>query len=289
MLETTVDKIAELAKSKVELLNASLSRYFVLAMLAGMYVGFGIVLIFAIGAPLNAAHEAGTKALMGASFGVALSLVIFAGSELFTGNNLVMTIGSLSQRVSWFNALRIWIVSWIGNLAGSLLLAVIVIQSGLAAKSPISDFVLQIAASKINASFSELLFRGILCNILVCLAVWLALKLQDDTAKLILIFWCLFAFIGAGFEHSVANMTLLGIGLLLPHPDTISWLGFMHNLIPVTLGNLIGGGLFVGAAYWYVASNIRRPKPTPEDLSAMHQGNGLSTPFPKSSPLANGG
>lgn len=287
MLETVIDKISELSKSKVEMLNASFSRYFLLAMLAGMYVGFGIVLIFAIGAPLNAAHDAGTKALMGASFGVALSLVIFAGSELFTGNNLVMTIGSLSHRVSWLNTLKIWVVSWTGNLVGSLLLAFIVIQSGLAAKAPMSEFVLQMTAAKMNAPFNELLFRGILCNILVCLAVWLALKLQDDTAKLILIFWCLFAFIGAGFEHSVANMTLLGVGLLLPHPDTISWLGFLHNLIPVTLGNIIGGGVFVGASYWYVASAIRRPKPTPEDRSELHTGNGSSTMSHNGNPVAN--
>lgn len=278
MLEETIDKISELAKSKVELLNASFSRYFILAMLAGMYVGFGIMLIFSIAAPLNAEHAAGTKALMGASFAVALSLVIFAGSELFTGNNLVMTIASLNRRVSWFNTLKIWVVSWAGNLAGSLLLAYILLQSGLVEKSPVKDFLLQVSAVKMGTSFNELLFRGILCNILVCLAVWLALKLKDDTAKLILIFWCLFAFIGAGFEHSVANMTLLGVGLLLPHPETISWIGFFHNLIPVTLGNIIGGAVFVGGAYWYVASGVRRPKLTPEGETNGWNGNGLSNP-----------
>jgi len=278
MFEDTIDKISEVAKSKVELLNASLSRYFILAMLAGMYVGFGVMLIFSIAAPLNAEHAVGTKALMGASFAVALSLVIFAGSELFTGNNLVMTIASLNRRVSWFNTLRIWAASWTGNLAGSLLLAYILLQSGLVSKAPVKDFILQVSEAKMGASFNELLFRGILCNILVCLAVWLALKLKDDTAKLILIFWCLFAFIGAGFEHSVANMTLLGVGLLLPHAETISWLGFFHNLIPVTLGNIIGGAVFVGGAYWYVASGVRRPKLAPEGNANDWNGNGLSDP-----------
>lgn len=287
MLEETINKICELGKSKVEMLNASLSRYFILAMLAGMYVGFGIMLIFSIAAPLNAANATGTKALMGASFAVALSLVIFAGSELFTGNNMVMTIASLSRRVSWVNTLKIWVVSWVGNLAGSLLLAYILLQSGLVTKSPVKDFLLQITAAKMNAPFNELLFRGILCNILVCLAVWLALKLKDDTAKLILIFWCLFAFVGAGFEHSVANMTLLGIGLLLPHAETISWLGFAHNLIPVTLGNIIGGAVFVGAAYWYVASGIRRPKSAAVGEANEWTGNGLSNPSASSHQSAN--
>lgn len=287
MLEETIDKISELAKSKVEILNASFSRYFVLAMLAGMYVGFGIMLIFSIAAPLNAEHAAGTKALMGASFAVALSLVIFAGSELFTGNNMVMTIASLNHRVSWLNTLKIWVVSWVGNLAGSLLLAYLLLQSGLVTKSPVKDFILQVTATKMGAPFNELLFRGILCNILVCLAVWLALKLKDDTAKLILIFWCLFAFIGAGFEHSVANMTLLGVGLLLPHAEPISWIGFFHNLIPVTLGNIIGGAVFVGAAYWYIASGIRRPKLAPEGDTNSWTGNVLSDPSASSQQSAN--
>lgn len=288
MLEETIDKISEVAKSKAEILNASPSRYFILAMLAGMYVGFGIMLIFSIGAPLNAEHAAGTKALMGASFAVALSLVIFAGSELFTGNNMVMTIASLSRRISWFNTLKIWVVSWVGNLAGSLLLAYILLQSGLVSKSPVQDFILQVSAAKMGAPFSELFFRGILCNILVCLAVWLALKLKDDTAKLILIFWCLFAFIGAGFEHSVANMTLLGVGLLLPHAETISWIGFFHNLIPVTLGNIIGGAVFVGGAYWYIASGVvRRPKLVPEGETNGWTGNGLSNPSASSQQSAN--
>lgn len=260
MLENVIDKISEVGKSKIELINASMSRYFVLAMLAGIYVGFGIILIFSIGAPLNEAHAVGTKALMGASFAVALSLVIFAGSELFTGNNLVMTIAALEQRVSWLNVLKLWGVCWLGNLVGSLVLAFIILKSGLIDKSPVNDFIVQVSSAKMNASFDELFFRGILCNILVCLSVWLCLKLTDDTAKLILIFWCLFAFIGAGFEHSVANMTLLGMGLMIPHPDTVSFMGFFHNLIPVTLGNIVGGAVFVGAAYWYIASAIRRPK-----------------------------
>ncbi len=287
MLETTIDKISELSKSKIELLQASPLRYFVLAMLAGMYVGFGIILIFSIGAPLSEAHAVGTKALMGASFGVALSLVIFAGSELFTGNNLVMTIGSLNQRISWQHTLKLWGVCWLGNLAGSLLLAYLVLQAGVTNKGPVADFVTQIATSKMNAPVSELFFRGILCNILVCLSVWLALKMQDETAKLIMIFWCLFAFIGSGFEHSVANMTLLGLGLLIPHPDTVTWLGFFHNLIPVTLGNIVGGAVFVGAAYWYIASNIRRPKPQPEDPISFN-GNGSATTLPSPSPATNG-
>lgn len=270
MLEGIVDKFSGAAKSKIDMLNSSFSRYFLLSILAGIYVGFGIMLIFSIGAPLNAAGAAGTKALMGASFAVALSLVIFAGSELFTGNNMIMIIGVLNRTVTWLNTLKIWTVCWLGNLVGALLLAILIVASGLATSAPMNEFVLKISESKMTAPFMELFVRGILCNILVCLSVWLAYKLEDETAKLIMIFWCLFAFIGAGFEHSVANMTLLGMGAMLPGSETVSWLGYFYNLVPVTLGNIVGGAVFVGAPYWYIASK-RTPKATASSAASTEK------------------
>jgi nitrite transporter NirC len=261
-MKTTVTTLSEAARTKAALAAREPLRYLVLSALAGAYVGLGIVLIFAIGAPMAAAGSPGTKALMGASFGVALTLVVFAGSELFTGNNLVMTLGRLGQRVSWGETLRVWGLSYVGNLAGSLLLAAMTVASGIVAKAPMKDFVLQVSAAKMGAPLGELFFRGVLCNVLVCLAVWTAARAKEDVAKLVLIFWCLFAFIGAGFEHSVANMTLLGLGLLVPHdPALVSWAGFVRNLVPVTLGNVVGGALFVGAAYWYATRESPAPAP----------------------------
>lgn len=254
MIKENVIQLANAAKKKSDLLNNSIIRYFILAMMAGIYVGFGIILIFSIGAPLKAAGAPGLKALMGATFAVALTLVIFAGSELFTGNNMIMTIGALSKKVTWVDAIKIWIVSYIGNLAGSLLMAYSLVQTGLVTKEPLSTFILGATAGKMNAPAMELFFRGIFCNMLVCLAIWMATRAKEDTAKLMLIFWCLFAFIGAGFEHSIANMTLLGIGLFIPHdPSLISWAGYANNLIPVTLGNLVGGAVIIGAMYWFVS------------------------------------
>ncbi len=228
-------------------------------MLAGAYVGLGIVLIFAIGAPLQAAGSGATKAVMGASFGVALTLVIFAGSELFTGNNLVMTVGALSRTVTAGTLAQVWAVSFAGNLVGSLLLALATASSGVLGKTPAKEFVLGGRAAKMAAPAAELFFRGVLCNALVCLAVWMGMRTKDETARLVLIFWCLFAFIGAGFEHSVANMTLLGIGLFLPHdPSLVSWAGFARNLTLVTAGNIVGGAVMIGLPYWYVAQGQRR-------------------------------
>src|SRR2546429_8517608 len=111
--------------------------------------------------------------------------------------------------------------------------------SGVLSKAPAKEFVLGVVAAKMAAPAMELFFRGVLCNALVCLAVWMGLRTKDETARLVLIFWCLFAFIGAGFEHSVANMTLLALGLFLPHdPDLVAWTGFGRNLGIGTLGNI---------------------------------------------------
>ncbi|MGZ6143490.1 MAG: formate/nitrite transporter family protein [Myxococcales bacterium] len=259
MEHETIALVASAARAKAGLLERAPRQYLVLSMLAGAYVGLGIVLIFAIGAPLAASGSGAVKAVMGASFGVALTLVIFAGSELFTGNNLVMTVGALSRTATPAMLARVWAMSFAGNLLGSGLLALLTAGSGVLSKAPAKEFVLGVVAAKMSAPLLELFLRAVLCNALVCLAVWMGFRTKDETARLVLIFWCLFAFIGSGFEHSVANMTLLAIGLFLPHdPALVSWLGFARNLGIVTLGNIVGGAAVIGLSYWYVAQGQRR-------------------------------
>lgn len=268
-MKETVATLAAAARTKADLSARRPLSYLVLSALAGIYVGLGILLIFAIGAPMAAASAPGTRALMGASFGVALTLVLFAGSELFTGNHLVMTLGRLSGTASSGATLRVWGLSFAGNLAGAVLLAAATVASGLASAAPTKAFILQVSAAKMAAPAAELFFRGVLCNLLVCLAVWTAARAKEEIAKLVLIFWCLFAFIGAGFEHSVANMTLLAVALLVPHdPATVSWAGFAHNLVPVTLGNLVGGALLVAAPYWLVTREAPERAVVPEPDAA---------------------
>ena len=281
-MDATVEKIALGAEAKAASVRRSPLGYLILSALAGIYVGFGIVLIFAIGAPLSAAGSPLTKAVMGASFGVALSLVIFAGSELFTGNNLFMTVGVLTGRSRPLDLALLWLLCFAGNLAGSLALAWLVAQSGVMSADPQLSFVLKTASTKMELPFWQLLVRGILCNWLVCLGVWCAQRAQSETARLVMIFWCLFAFIGAGFEHSVANMTLLGIGLFLPHPEAVSWGGFVANLVPVTLGNVIGGAAFVGGSYW-LASPVRRFAPAPATETSPPVATAPTAPTPSAS------
>jgi nitrite transporter NirC len=256
MYRQDVTKIAELSKSKAACLDRTPGGYLILSALAGVYLAFGITLIFSVGAPFSAEGAAGVKLVMGASFGIALSLVVFAGSELFTGNNMVCAIGALDGAISWSTLGRLWLFSLAGNLVGSVALAWLVVESGVLSHAPQSDLLMKVAATKMTLSGGELLARGILCNWLVCLAVWTAGRTTSDSAKLVLIFWCLLAFVGSGFEHSIANQSLLSMALFLPHPGSVTWVGFAWNQGWVILGNIIGGSVFVGGLYWF-ASQVR--------------------------------
>jgi nitrite transporter NirC len=248
-----INKVAAASQKKVEFLKGSKTKYLLASAMAGMFVGFGIILIFTIGGLLSAANSPATRIVMGASFGIALSLVLMAGSELFTGNNMIMTIGALEKKVSWMDALKIWFYSFIGNFAGSILIAWLFSKAGLSDGNAVGGFILKTAGAKMTAPFAQLFVRGILCNILVCLAIWCFFKLKEETAKLVMVFWCLFAFITSGFEHSIANMTLLSIALFIPHQAPVTLGGLAYNLTASTLGNFVGGAIFMGAAYWYIS------------------------------------
>lgn len=252
-----IEKICDSAKLKLGLLNKSRGRYLTSSALAGAFVGLGIILIYSIGGLLSDANSPSTKIVMGLCFGIALSLVLMAGADLFTGNNLIFTISTLEKKTTWKDTLRIWVYSYVGNFIGSIVLAVIYVYSGLA-KGVDATFIEKVAATKMSTPFIELFFRGLLCNILVCLAVWCYIKLKEETAKILMIFWCLFAFITSGYEHSIANMTLLSIALLIPHTAAVTIGGLFNNLIPVTLGNIVGGSVFLGMTYWYVLKEIQK-------------------------------
>lgn len=252
MFNEEFNKVASAAKAKYELLKNNKLGYFVSAMLAGLFVGMAIMLIFTIGGLLNSADSPATKIVMGIAFGGALSLVVFAGSELFTGNNFVMAVGSLNKTVSWIETAKVWTVSFIGNLVGSIMAGYMYYLTGLA-KGPVGEFIANTSATKMSLPAAELFFRGVFCNILVCLAVWCTFRCKDDISKLVMIFWCLFIFITAGFEHSIANMTLLTIGLAAPGTAAVSVSGYIYNIAIVTLGNMVGGILFVALPYYLIS------------------------------------
>jgi nitrite transporter NirC len=260
MYSETIAALADQAAVKMQAQRQSLPAHFLRSMLAGMYVGAAIVLIFTIGGLLSRESPGVVRLAMGVCFGGALTIVIFAGSELFTGSNLVLTLGVFTKKTTVGDLASNWIVTWFGNLAGSVLLAWMVIRSGLMDAdtfAPVNAFVLKITETKMNLPSEQLFWRAVLANWLVCLGVWMAARVKSESARILLIWWCMFTFITSGFEHSIANMCGLMLGLLLPHGENITWLGYAYNLGLATLGNVIGGAFFVGCMYWLGSSRAR--------------------------------
>lgn len=255
MYADSIEQFAALAAKKAAYLKNTPAAFFTGAMMAGAYVGIGIILIMTVG---NAVDPAFAKVAMGLSFGIALTLVVFAGSELFTGYTMYMTLGRLKGRTSLGDLIGTWSSSWLGNLAGALLLVFLfALGGGGGFLGDDQALIHKVASYKMNSPALKLVARAILCNWLVCLALWTASRTQNDSAKILLIFWCLFAFITSGFEHSVANMTVLSLSLVGNHPESVTLAGAAHNLLWVTLGNIVGGAFFMAGAYWK-ASGTRR-------------------------------
>jgi len=247
MYNDTIDQFAETAAKKVKALGDSPLGFLIGSMMAGAYIGLGIIAILSVGQGLDPSIR---PLVMGLTFALALTLVVFAGAELFTGHTMLMTFGLVRGKVGTGGLVADWVMTWVGNLLGAMVLATIFwIGGGGAILKQGADLIYATADAKMHAAPLALVAKGILCNWLVCLAIWMAARTSNDMAKLVILFWCLFAFVASGFEHSVANMTVFAIALLGNHPDTISIGGAFYNLGWVTLGNIIAGVIFVGFGY----------------------------------------
>lgn len=256
------ENVVEIGKKKTAL------RFWpmiILGMLAGVYIGFGAQLCTMVTHDLADYMGLGFAKFMGGSvFTVGLMLVVIGGAELFTGNCLIMT-GVLSKAVSMKNMLKNWFWVYIANFLGAILLVVIMYYSDLwkVGSLGVGVAALKTAVGKASLTFSEAFFRGIGCNWLVCLAVWLAIAGKDSISKIFGIYFPIMAFVASGFEHSVANMYFIPIGLFLKgNADVVAAAGInvgnftwgtflVNNLVPVTLGNIVGGAFFVGTIYYW--------------------------------------
>lgn len=237
-----------------------------LAVLAGAFIGLGGIYFTFATAQITISYPF-TQIIGGLAFSTGLILVVVAGSELFTGNNLmVMTL--VGRRIALTRLVRNWSVVYVGNFAGSILVSGILYMTYVWQNNNYEFAVraIAIAAKKTNLGFSDAFFLGILCNILVCLAIWLSTGGRSITGKVLGIIFPISAFVALGFEHSVANMYFMSFALMLMgEPGILNALqqaglsadvsninigGFMNNLLPVTLGNIIGGSLFIGMSYW---------------------------------------
>ena len=262
---------ASAAKAKLSFLSL-----FMLSILAGSFIALGAefctLVIFDSSLSIGL-----TKLLGGIAFSLGLILVVVAGAELFTGNNLVI-MGFASGVVTYKQLLKNWSVSYLGNFLGSLVVVFLMFFTNL---WKMKDYMLGakavlIAADKVNLTFLEAFSRGILCNALVCLAIWLCFSARTVVGKIAAIIFPITAFVASGFEHSIANMYFIPIGILLKQNESVAnailkiapdaalerlnVLGFLGNLLPVTIGNIIGGAVMVGLVYWLIIALPERFK-----------------------------
>ena len=245
-----VDTIG-VAKTRLPLLSMLM-----LSVLAGVFIGLG-ALYFVLVKSDPSLGFAAKQILGGVVFALGLILVVVAGAELFTGNNL-LAMAWADGKISTRDLLRNWAIVCVGNFLGAVGLALLVVFSRHPEMNDgaVAQEYLRIASAKVAMPFWTAFFRGVLCNVLVCVAVWMALAGRSVIDKAVAIVFPISAFVAAGFEHSVANMYLIPIAMLLQTfehismtANTITWIGFFHNLVPVILGNIVGGSVLVGLVY----------------------------------------
>jgi len=240
-------RMAELAeKAGVAKATMPIAELSVLGILAGVFIAFG-GLFFLVAISGSELGYGPTKMLGGLAFSLGLILVVIAGAELFTGNNLIVMAWAHGH-ISLAGLLRNWLIVYVANLVGSLLMVVAVLWSGVVAGT-VAETAAGAAQAKVALSFDQAFVRGILCNTLVCLAIWLSYAARRVTGKVLAIIFPITAFVALGFEHSVANMFLIPLGLWIAGDSVL--MPTVANLIPVTLGNIIGGAGFVAGTYWF--------------------------------------
>lgn len=239
MLKGFVQAAEDYCAAAQKRVRQSAGRLLLLGVLAGAFIAFA-----GVAASLGGALAG--KLASAAIFPIGLTMVLLAGSELFTGNCLFL-MPLLRRDVTAAQVLRNWLLVYLGNLAGSVLVAFFVARAGTL--SGITEAVVATAAAKAGLPFGTAFLRGVLCNFLVCLAVWMAFCAGSAGGKIASLFGPIFVFVLCGFEHSVANMYYIPAGIFLSANAEVTFAGLAQNLVPVTLGNLVGGCLLGGILY----------------------------------------
>ena len=263
-------------------------RMLALAVLAGAFIALGAVFMTTVTAGASGVLSYGIARLVGGvAFCLGLILVVVAGAELFTGNNLIVMAWA-SRKVTTGKLLRNWIIVYVGNFIGAILTAYGMYLSGQYAfgQGAVGLQALTIANAKVGLTFTQAIVLGVFCNALVCLAVWLCMSARTTTDRILSILFPISAFVAAGFEHSIANMYFIPLALFVkdgapsafweliqktpadyPH---LTWANFGANLVPVTIGNIIGGAVMVGLVYWliYLSGKHRSDSTVPSASAA---------------------
>ncbi|GAC43605.1 formate/nitrite transporter family protein [Paenibacillus popilliae] len=252
MEQQALDQVEALALKKKKAWDYNKFQFLLRSILASMFIGFGIVVAFKTGNLFDEGDSPFAYITAAVTFGAAIILIGYAGGDLFTGNTFYFTFSTLRGSTTRGDTLKIWATSYLGNFIGALLFASLLWCTGLFRGSYSNAFFYDVVAHKMETPTIQLFFRAILCNWLVCMAFFIPMSLKGDGPKLFAMILFVYCFFISGFEHSIANMTSFSIALLTEHPADISVYGALHNLIPVTFGNIIGGSFFMGLVYFYL-------------------------------------
>lgn len=235
-----VQKISNAAVSKSKLLEGNFLKYFLRAVMAGFFIDVAMIFSNVVGNVFSATLPQWGKFLGAIVFSIAVLLISMVGGELFTGNNMVMAFGAYDHKVSWGEAGKVWLISYIGNFVGCAILALIFVGAGA---SGTADYYAGFMGNKLAIPVGQMFLRAVLCNFFVCLGVLCGMKLKSEAARFLMIVMCISGFVVSGFEHCIANMgNFVAGGLLVPG---LSITAMLKSMVVVTLGNMVGGALLL--------------------------------------------
>jgi nitrite transporter NirC len=243
-----VDKAARTGAGKVRLLRQDPLRYLLRSVGAGMGLTLVVFVFWVLMHNLNGMPLG--REIAAAFFGVGLTIIVFTNMELFTSNNMYLTVSSADGRTTWKHTLLLWIACYFGNLAGAIFLALLLLGAGSFDPLPADHALFTGALHKAHQAGSVIFMKGILANWIVCLAVRIALRCEDEVAKILILILVVFIFVYLGFEHSIANMGTFSMAMLAGGSVTLG--DALHNLLYSTAGNIIGGVLLVGLPFTYL-------------------------------------
>lgn len=252
MTKIDVDIIGNLASYKGNLAKDRTMTFTLRAIMAGFYLVVAIVLSYTTGALVNKISPELAKIASAMTFSIALALICFLGGELFTGSNLVMGIGLYSGKTDIKDLIRVFCLSYLGNLIGNMAISYIFVKSG-ASFDLLREYIQPIVETKLALSSIEMVLRGILCNFIVCISVMASIKMKSESAKMTVMFWCIFAFVVAGFEHSIANMGTFSMAYFMG--IDLPLIPLLNSMLWVTIGNILGGTVLYSLPLYKMATD----------------------------------
>lgn len=236
-----VQKLSNAANAKINLLNNDMFKYFVRAVMAGFFIVVAVIFSNVAGNVFSAADEPAWGKFLGAAvFSIAVLLISMVGGELFTGNNMVMAFGIYDKKVKLGDAVKVWVVSYIGNFVGCAILSLLFVWAGA---SGTSEYFASFIGNKLSIPVGQMFFRAVLCNFFVCLGVLCGIKLKSEAAKFLMIVMCISAFVFSGFEHCIANMGIFVISACVV--PGVSIMAMLKSMLIVTIGNMLGGAVLL--------------------------------------------